>query len=246
ASRCCCARGCASADSRKPGVPRLGDAGSAQRARRRGELPPASAAWHDPCFCVLHSRRTSMRTALFAISFALACQAAPSQPRAQAEQPAPSPTPASITGKVLERIDAAQYTYLRLETAQGLIWAAVPTTKRAVGSMVTVLNPIWMENFTSTTLHRTWPRIAFGTLDAESGPMPAELPPGHGAARPAVDSGSIRVAHATGPQGRTVADVWAQRLALKDKKISVRGKVVKATNGVLGKNWQDLRDGKGR
>ena len=55
----------------------------------------------------------------------------------------------------------------------------------------------------------------------------------------------MKVAKASGPQGRTIADVYAQRASLKDKKVSVRGRVVKATNGVMGKNWLHLRDGTG-
>ena len=65
--------------------------------------------------------------------------------------------------------------------------------------------------------------------------------------RPAApaDVGSIRVAKAAGSNGRTISDIHARAAQLKDKKVAVRGKVVKATNGVMGKNWLHLRDGTG-
>ncbi|HXX11195.1 MAG TPA: nucleotide-binding protein, partial [Burkholderiales bacterium] len=37
----------------------------------------------------------------------------------------------------------------------------------------------------------------------------------------------------------------ARRTELKDKPVTVRGKVVKFTGGVMGKNWIHLRDGSG-
>ncbi|HQQ78945.1 MAG TPA: hypothetical protein PLB01_16455 [Thermoanaerobaculia bacterium] len=57
--------------------------------------------------------------------------------------------------------------------------------------------------------------------------------------------GAIKVAKAEGPDGRTVAEVWADRAALKGKPVAVRGKVVKFNAGIMGTNWIHLRDGSG-
>lgn len=215
---------------------------------------------------------------LFVFATSLACNSQPA-PVSRAAAPlasAVAPTD-SLSGKVAETIDAGQYTYLRLQTASGEAWAAVPTTKAAVGTQVTVQSPMWMENFKSAKLNRTWTRIAFGTLAGETSAAEAKLPAGHpptGApsdhpgmfaaqaaglnpdskgtlppshpppAAPA-DVGSIRVAKAAGSNGRTISDIHARAAQLKDKKVAVRGKVVKATNGVMGKNWLHLRDGTG-
>jgi hypothetical protein len=172
---------------------------------------------------------------------------------------------ASVRGKIAERIDASQYSYLLLKTPAGDAWAAVSKTDRPVGAEVAVVNATWMENFHSATLNRTWDRIAFGVLDEGT----AQVPPGHPAIEDpaaakfatsagmgqsphqhpspaaAADLGAIKLARAPGPQGRTVADVWRQRAALNDQTVAVRGKVVKATPGVLGKTWLHLRDGTG-
>lgn len=205
-----------------------------------------------------------MRIALaVCIAALVACknQPAPPTPRAQPQAQAQVDTaPANVlTGKVQESIDASSYTYLRLATASGEVWAAVPTTKAAVGSEVTVQGPMWMENFQSKTLNRTWPRIAFGTLATAEAAAPAPaaagagmfaaqaaaMPPGHPATTAPADVGPVSVSKAAGPQGRTIADVYRTRAQLKDKKVAVRGKVVKATLGVMGKNWLHLRDGTG-
>lgn len=195
---------------------------------------------------------------------------------------APSANANAIRGTVAEKIDAGQYSYLRLRTGSGEVWTAVLKTDKKVGDSAAVVNAAWMENFKSATLNRTWEKIAFGSLEdaaaqgsaaqgatAQTADSSGTLPPGHppanaagagmfaaqaasapGGTHPppsaAADVGVIKVAKAPGAQGRTVADVYAQKNALKDKKVSVRGKVVKATNGVLGKNWLHLRDGTGQ
>ena len=143
------------------------------------------------------------------------------------------------------------YTYLRLKTATGETWAAV--TKAAVkkGSRVTIANPMTMENFESKALKRKFDKIVFGQLADAGGAAPATassmaMPvPGqpHTAAAPA--AAAEKVAKATGPDARTVAEVVGGRAKLKDKAVVVRGKVVKLNTGIMGKNWVHLQDGSG-
>ncbi len=178
------------------------------------------------------------------------------------------PAPAEkMTGAVLETIDAAGYTYLRLRTGGGEAWAAVTQAKVAVGATVTVLVSLRMESFESKSLKRTFDHLIMGTLEAPEGPAerpgdvaavlpshgsaapevrPAGVPPGH----PPIGSGGaaagpIKVPKAEGAKGRTVAEVWQERTALKDRPVAVRGKVVKFLSDIMGKNWLHLRDGSG-
>lgn len=60
-----------------------------------------------------------------------------------------------------------------------------------------------------------------------------------------IDLSSIKVQKAEGPEGRVIADIYSQRKSLKGQAVSVRGKVVKFTPGVMGKNWLHLMDGSG-
>ncbi|MHB8872936.1 MAG: nucleotide-binding protein [Myxococcaceae bacterium] len=187
--------------------------------------------------------------------------AAPAAPALAA--PGPSNAPAgAVKGKVLESIDAASYSYLRLQTAEGEAWAAVPKTDTKVGAEVTIANPMAMNGFESKTLGRKFEKIYFGTLGGEAAPAaplpPAMPPPGgtpppgmaadvqHGpTATPPPDLGPIKVAKAEGAEGRTIAELFAQKAALKDKPVAFRGKVVKFTSGVMSRNWLHLRDGSG-
>lgn len=53
------------------------------------------------------------------------------------------------------------------------------------------------------------------------------------------------VPRAAGPNGKTVAEVNAQRTQLVGKTVRIQATVVKSTGGIMGKNWIHLRDGSG-
>ena len=152
----------------------------------------------------------------------------------------------SLTGEVLEVQDVDSYTYLRLKTRDGETWAAVNRAPVQKGANVTIENPAVMKNFESRTLNRKFDTIVFGMLaGAGTAGNGGDLTALHaGVAKPA-DAADVKVAKATGPNARTVAEIVGRSAELKDKTIVVRGKVVKFTPAVLGKNWVHLRDGSG-
>jgi hypothetical protein len=193
----------------------------------------------------------------------------PAPQAARAQNPPPTKSagpsaPSEVTGTVVETMDSGGYTYLKLKTASGEVWAAVNKAAVKKGSTATVTSPTLMENFESKTLHRKFERIYFGTLgsSASASPGTGGLPPGHpvvgggsaggsmaaqhaaAAAGPA-DAGPINVSRAMGRDGKTVAEIYAQKATLKDSKVAVHGKVVKFLPGIMGKNWIHLRDGSG-
>lgn len=187
----------------------------------------------------------------------------------------PRPALATVSGKVLETIDASDYTYMRLKTADGEMWAAVTKTGVKKGQNVTVVNAMTMDGFESRTLNRKFDRIVFGNLASAGGTGTAEMvsqqAPGvapapmasghqasgsgpsreqmaaqHGqAAGGPEDVPDVKVEKASGANAKTVAELWAQRASLKGQEVAVKAKVVKVTPGVLGKNWLHVRDGSG-
>src|SRR5450432_4403993 len=75
----------------------------------------------------------------------LAAALAPAGP---ADAP-PADDSAGLNGEVLETLPVSKYTYLRLRTADGEVWAAVPTASVAVGSRVAIGNATRMADFKS-------------------------------------------------------------------------------------------------
>jgi hypothetical protein len=98
-----------------------------------------------------------------------------------------------------------------------------------------------MKDFESTTLKRTFDAIYFGEL-APSGAA-ANPHAGGMQSAPSVNVGQVR--KASGTDARTVAEAWAQKETLDGKTVSVRGVVVKVTEGVMDRNWLHLQDGSG-
>ena len=56
---------------------------------------------------------------------------------------------------------------------------------------------------------------------------------------------TIKVEKAKGADAYTVSETYEKAGKLDKKTVSVRGKVVKVSKGIMGKNWAHLRDGSG-
>lgn len=149
------------------------------------------------------------------------------------------PAPTVFTGEVLEVQQVESHTYLRLKTRDGETWAAVSRAPVTKGAAVTIENAMVVNNFESRVLKKTFKIIVFGNL--------AGTNPHGGMAKPADVSVApdAKVARASGPNAKTVAEIITQAASLKDKNVQVRGKVVKYNAGIMGKNWIHLRDGSG-
>ena len=159
------------------------------------------------------------------------------------EKPAASQAEAVVKGEVLEVQEVDSYTYLRLKTKDGETWAAVTKTPVKKGAEVTIENAMVMDNFESKSLKKTFSKIIFGTVAATAN---SSVTTAHaGVATTAGGGPDAKVPKASGPNARTVAEIIAKRVALKDKPVLLRGKVVKYNPGVMGKNWLHLRDGSG-
>lgn len=195
----------------------------------------------------LHTKRS-----LLVLATMLACHLA------WAAGDAATPAQPSVQGEVLEVLDGGAFTYMRLRTATGETWAAARRAAVTKGTQVTLEDPVLMQNFESKALKRTFDTVVFGTLagsgnvTAPAASAPPVVPPTgagahspHGAptAMPGMDA--VKVAKAEGADARTVAEVHADRLALKDRTVTIRASVVKVTPGVMGRNWIHLRDGSG-
>ncbi|KPK28714.1 MAG: hypothetical protein AMJ61_01385 [Desulfobacterales bacterium SG8_35_2] len=226
---------------------------------------------------------------IFIISLAACSQDKPKEEAGtqQATQPQPERGTAAapgapVTGKVIETMDSAGYTYLNVETDAGSKWVAVNQTPVTVGEEVTYMDGMVMQNFVSKTLDRTFPEIIFsGGLIGKgatppamappaAGTEPFSQPPGSGAesfsqalssegAAPAagdasmipgsqkavVPSADIKVEKAPGENSYTVGEIFSKGEELNGKTVVVRGKVMKVSPRIMGRNWIHLQDGTG-
>jgi hypothetical protein len=215
------------------------------------------------------SNKTSVEPAASAAAPAAAAQAGSDAPAAVAAGVAGGPQ--SFSGTVLETMDAASYTYVRVKTNAGDMWAASGQFPVAVGDRVTVPIETPMQDFHSESLNRDFPIIYFASritregdaTPAASSAMPA-LAASHGGGAPAAGGGAMggMMGGMMGGQGSkpapvvqkmpppeggmSVADVWAKRASLAGKTVIVRGTVVKFNGGIMGRNWVHIQDGSGK
>jgi len=193
--------------------------------------------------------------------------AAPTASPAPAQSPAATPAASSAkSGKVIETMNASGYTYVHIDTGTEKVWAAAPETAVKVGDQVAIPEGMPMQNFQSKALNRTFDVVYFvpGLMVQGATPAAAAMPPGHPptggmpAAAPAVNGQSVsagapKVAAPAGVslQGiakadQTVAEIYAKKAELAGKPVKVRGKVVKFSAGIMGKNWVHIQDGSGQ
>jgi hypothetical protein len=170
------------------------------------------------------------------------------QPSVKADKEDPNAGP---SGKVVETMDAGGYTYVCLEKNGKKTWVAVTQTKVVVGSKMTFQPGAEMSNFTSKSLGKTFDSIIFSggpvTGAAPAGKPTANAPQGAtgSKAQTASQDKAIKVEKATGSNAYTVAEIYAKRPELDKKTVAVKGKVVKVSQGIMGKNWIHIQDGSG-
>jgi hypothetical protein len=168
---------------------------------------------------------------------------------AQSPHAAPSDARAdTVTGTVLETMDASNYTYIKAKVDSKEVWLAASQVDVAVGDRVTFALDQPMQNFHSPALNRDFPLIYFvsalGRVGDNTAPAMAIAHRGGSVPEtPAAAPPSAPIAPPAG--GSTIANVWKTRTALAGKTVTVRGKVVKYNGGILGVNWIHLQDGSG-
>jgi hypothetical protein len=150
------------------------------------------------------------------------------------------------SGKVVETMDSGGYTYAQIETASGKrIWVAVPKMKITKGQNMSFIPGATMTNFKSKTLNRTFDEIIFS-----SGPL--NRPHGGDEMKTSGSKGNIvtttehiKVEKASGKDAYTVGEAYKNSKGLNKKKIVIKAKVVKVSQGIMGKNWLHIQDGTG-
>ncbi len=188
--------------------------------------------------------------------------------------PPPQATVSTLSGTVLETMNAGGYTYLLIDSGARKTWVAIPETSVKKGAKVQYSEGMVMENFHSKTLGRTFASIIFSPGLAGAPPaaakMPAssatpadsfasavkaesktatapqvELPPSGGSSGAVAPFTEVNIEKAQGDNSYTVAEVFAKAEELAGKTVRLRAKVVKVNLNIMGRNWLHLQDGTG-
>jgi hypothetical protein len=82
-----------------------------------------------------------------------------------ASGPRRSENTSSITGTLVEKVDGPPYSYLRIRTDKGEVWAAVPITSIPKDKPVTVKNGVPLKGFEAKPIGRKFEVVYFGMLE---------------------------------------------------------------------------------
>jgi hypothetical protein len=136
------------------------------------------------------------------------------------------------TGVVLETVTGGGYTYIHIEEDGKKFWIAGPQTSISKGARVGFSEQVWMSNFTSKALNRTFDKLLF-----VSGVQVESSVPASSAISPPTDSTS----EVTGTY--TVEELLSGKDELNGHLVKVRGNVVKISERILGRTWVHIKDG---
>ncbi len=163
------------------------------------------------------------------------------------------------SGIAVDTMTSGGYTYVEVEESGVKYWIAAPQFKVKKGEKVSFGSGSWMENFKSKTLNKTFDKILFlsgvGVGDEALAPssMASAVAGAHGGGAgnnygipksgvsDAPEKGSIQKLE----DGYLVSELFSMKKELAGKVVKVRGKVVKVSRNIMGKNWIHIQDGSG-
>lgn len=149
----------------------------------------------------------------------------------------------NFTGKVVETMDAATYTYALIDTGAAKAWIAAPQFIVKTGDTLAVADAMPMNDYRSKTLNRTFDVVYFsGNVRVNGKPG---IAPAAAAATPAAPKAANLANIPRAPNGQTVAEILTDKNKFAGQPIAIRARVVKYNAQILGKNWLHLRDGSG-
>lgn len=154
--------------------------------------------------------------------------------------------PSAATGKVVETMTAGGYTYANLKKNGKTGWVAFSPTTVKVGQELSFTGCMLMTDFKSKALNRTFPKIMFCSAplaDADA-KLLNKKSTGSNVVVP-TSTEKIVIKPLKGKEAHTVADCFAKSSELDKKIVEVKGKVMKVSSRIMGRNWVHIQDGSG-
>ncbi|MDD2382968.1 MAG: hypothetical protein PHN18_02125 [Sulfurospirillaceae bacterium] len=141
-------------------------------------------------------------------------------------------------GVVVDTLNGGGYTYLYIEDAKKKYWVAVEGVQIDKGMEVRFTEEMRVKNFESKSLNRTFDEIVFASnlQYRTKTPQTAHL---------ALITEMVKVSPYKQKDTLSVAEAYNDRVKLNGTTIKIRGKVVKFSENIIGRNWIHIQDGTG-
>lgn len=150
-------------------------------------------------------------------------------------------------GKVVETLNSGGYSYIKLIENKKEFWVAIKETKVVKGETIEVVGQMWMNNFQSKTLKKTFDKILFAV---KKGDNKAEVKNPYMSVSTMPSLAGIVKNSQTKPTYSkaiklSVKDLKDKKTELKNKTVSVSGEIVKISLAVMKSDWVHVVDSNG-
>ncbi len=148
-------------------------------------------------------------------------------------------------GKVLETVNSAGYSYIKIQTSNKTFWAAIREDKIQINDSIEVQAQMWMKDFRSKTLNRTFENILFAKVNKKNNekiekkvsvntmPSLASFVKNDLTNIKEEKSSAIEV---------TVLDLKNKKSLYNNRHIKIIGEVVKISLNIMDSNWIHIKD----
>ncbi|MDV7188060.1 hypothetical protein R3X25_12270 [Lutibacter sp. TH_r2] len=145
---------------------------------------------------------------------------------------------------VNEFLDAGGYTYLKVTEGIEEYWMAIPPTKVEIGKTYYYSGGMFMENFESKTLKKTFDKIKFveRISESNSGVVAKSSAKAHqNSGKSDLTVAGSKIEKASGEL--KLSDIFKNKNSFANTNVEIKGIVVKVNKKILDRNWIHIVDG---
>lgn len=156
------------------------------------------------------------------------------------------------TVKVLEKKDAGGYTYIRVDEKNEIYWAAITKSPIEVGQTITILEQVWMKDFKSNALNKTFDKVLFAEVPKKMTGSDKNIHNIHGnmikkkqeeLSKPNPKFNEGLVISKETPVKTDISELFKNKDKYKNKNVEITGDVIQVSNKVMGNTWVKIYNG---
>ncbi|WP_321468543.1 hypothetical protein [Halarcobacter sp.] len=157
------------------------------------------------------------------------------------------------TVKVLETKNAGAYTYIKVKENKDNYWVAITKSNIKIGQTITIHEQVWMKNFKSKALNKTFDKILFAQIPNKAISGSNNIHNIHGKMIKKKQDNQLKpnptfndnlIISNSKPIKTTISNLYTQKEKYKNKNVEIQGDVLQVSNKVMGNTWVKIYNGK--
>ncbi|PLY07078.1 MAG: hypothetical protein C0625_07745 [Arcobacter sp.] len=156
------------------------------------------------------------------------------------------------TVKILEVKDAGAYTYIKVNENNQQYWAAIEASPVKIGQTITLKEQVWMKNFKSKTLDKTFDKVLFADFERKGISGADNVHKIHGSMikkkqeilKPDPKFNEGLVISKEKAIKIDISDLYKNKEIYKNKNVELTADVIQVSNKVKGNTWVKIYNGK--